>query len=221
MACLVLMLGSLGGRSEAANLEDEVRSTFERYVAAQNAHDEKEVSDLLIDAFENISTGMHLVLAGGSSHSDEYMNRLRQHESPQVRVLPWVAGEDLDELLTNAAIFVLPSDLEGLSLALLDAMAAGVCVLASDIPENQEVVGGIGFTFRHGNRSDLSRVLDLLIRNADLRRESAAKCEQHVRQHYLWPDIASSIEKAYYKVLDRSHPAEAVATAVERRSSVA
>ena len=50
MACLVLMLGSLGGRSEAANLEDEVRSTFERYVAAQNAHDEKEVSDLLIDA---------------------------------------------------------------------------------------------------------------------------------------------------------------------------
>ncbi|HWZ83053.1 MAG TPA: glycosyltransferase family 4 protein [Terriglobales bacterium] len=177
--------------------------------------------DLLIDAFEDLSSDMHLVLAGGSSHSDEYMNRLRQHESEQVRFLPWVAGEDLDELLTNAAVFVLPSDLEGLSLALLDAMAAGVCVLASDIPENQEVVGGIGFTFRHGDRSDLSRVLDLLIRNPDLRRESATKCEQHARQHYLWSDIASSIEKAYYKILDRRHPAEAVATAVERRSSVA
>ena len=49
MACLVLMLGSLGDRSEAATLEDEVRSTFERFVTAQNAHDEKEVSDLLID----------------------------------------------------------------------------------------------------------------------------------------------------------------------------
>jgi hypothetical protein len=49
-ACLLLMLGSLGSRSEAATLEDEVRSTFERFVAAQNAHDEKEVSGLLIDA---------------------------------------------------------------------------------------------------------------------------------------------------------------------------
>jgi len=57
MACLVLMLGSLGGRSEAANLEDEVRSTFERYVAAQNAHDEKEVSDLL--STRPTSSGSH------------------------------------------------------------------------------------------------------------------------------------------------------------------
>ena len=52
----------------------------------------------------------------------------------------------MDELLTNAMLFVLPSDLEGLSLALLDAMGAGVCVLASDIPENREVVDGSGFT---------------------------------------------------------------------------
>ena len=49
-ACLLLMLGSLGTRGEAATLEDEVRSTFERFVTAQNAHDEKEVSGLLIDA---------------------------------------------------------------------------------------------------------------------------------------------------------------------------
>ena len=49
----------------------------------------------------------------------------------------WVSGTVLDELLTNAMIFVLPSDLEGLSLALLDAMGAGLCVLASDVPENQ------------------------------------------------------------------------------------
>jgi glycosyltransferase involved in cell wall biosynthesis len=56
----------------------------------------------------------------------------------------WIGyrGEALDELLTNAMLFVLPSDLEGLSLALLDALGAGVCVLASDIPENRELVDG-------------------------------------------------------------------------------
>ena len=47
-------------------------------------------------------------------------------------------------------LFVLPSDLEGLSLALLDAMGAGLCVLASDIPENREAVEDAGFTFRQG-----------------------------------------------------------------------
>jgi glycosyltransferase involved in cell wall biosynthesis len=60
---------------------------------------------------------------------------LRRHESDRIRFLPWVSGTDLDELLSNVALFVLPSELEGVSLALLDAMAAGVCALTSDIPE--------------------------------------------------------------------------------------
>jgi glycosyltransferase involved in cell wall biosynthesis len=51
------------------------------------------------------------------------------------------------ERLTNAMLFVLPSDLEGLSLALLDAMGAGLCVLTSDVPENREAVEQAGFTF--------------------------------------------------------------------------
>jgi glycosyltransferase involved in cell wall biosynthesis len=170
-----------------------------RFSPEKNCH-------LLIGAFENIPTGMKLVLAGGSSHSDEYVDSLRRHESEQIRLLPWVSGKDLDELLSNAAVFVLPSDLEGLSLALLDAMAAGVCVLTSDIPENQEVVAGAGFTFRSGDQSDLTRVLDLLIRNPELRRQMAAKGEQQVQEKYLWPDISRSIESTYYKVLEGAVP---------------
>jgi glycosyltransferase involved in cell wall biosynthesis len=180
-----------------------------RFSPEKNCH-------LLIDAFEDIPSGMKLVLAGGSSHSDEYVESLRRHQSEQVRLLPWVSGEDLDELLSNAAVFVLPSDLEGLSLALLDAMAAGVCVLTSDIPENQEVVAGIGFTFKRGDRSDLTRVLELLIRNPDLRRQMAAKAAQEIQRQYLWPEIARSIEKTYYKVLEWSHPADVLVPGTER-----
>jgi glycosyltransferase involved in cell wall biosynthesis len=177
--------------------------------------------DLLIDAFENISTGMKLVLAGGSSHSDEYVTALRRHESEQIRMLPWVSGEDLDELLTNAAVFVLPSDLEGLSLALLDAMAAGVCVLTSDIPENQEVVGGVGFTFRRGHQADLARVLGLLIQNPELRQQMAAKGARQIQEQYLWADIARSIEKVYYQVLNKNQPVEAPAANAGRQSTAA
>jgi len=169
-----------------------------RFSPEKNCH-------LLIDAFENLHTGMKLVLAGGSSggssHSDSYAESLRRHESDQIRFLPWVSGSDLEELLSNAALFVLPSELEGLSLALLDAMAAGVCVLTSDIPENNEVVDGAGFTFHRGDQADLERMLDLLIHNPELRHQSATRERARIQGQYLWPEIARLIERAYYNVL--------------------
>ena len=165
-----------------------------RFSPEKNCH-------LLINAFENLHTDMKLVLAGGSSHSDSYVKSLRRHESDLIRFLPWVSGRQLEELLSNAALFVLPSELEGLSLALLDAMAAGVCVLTSDIPENNEVVEGAGFTFHRGDQADLGRMLDLLVHNPELRRQSAVRERERIQREYLWPGIARSIETAYYNVL--------------------
>ncbi len=107
--------------------------------------------DLLIEAYERLDTSVKLVFAGGSSHSDLYVEKLRSRKNANIVFLDWVTGDALTELLTHAMLFVLPSDLEGLSLALLDAMGAGVCVLTSDIPENVEVVDGCGYTFRKGD----------------------------------------------------------------------
>jgi glycosyltransferase involved in cell wall biosynthesis len=168
---------------------------------------------LLIDAFEHIRTAMKLVLAGGSSHSDAYVESLRRHQSEQIRFLSWISGVELEELLSNAALFVLPSDLEGMSLALLDAMAAGVCVLTSDIPENNEVVASAGFTFHRGDQADLERMLDLLVRNPELRRQSANRAQKRIQSEYAWPAIARAIEKSYCEVLgwDPQEIAEPVA----------
>jgi glycosyltransferase involved in cell wall biosynthesis len=183
-----------------------------RFSPEKNCH-------LLIDAFERIHTDMKLVFAGGSSHSDAYVEELRLHESPRIRFLPWVSGADLEELLSHAALFVLPSELEGLSLALLDAMAAGVCVLTSDIPENREVVDGAGFTFRRGEQADLERMLDVLIHNPELRRQAGIRERERVQSQYLWPEIARSIASTYCKVL--GWPAsEDARDAASARSSV-
>ena len=117
------------------------------------------------------------------------------------RISAHFSGSDLEEIVSNAALFVLPSEIEGLSLALLDAMASGVCVLTSDIPENNEVVEGAGFTFHRGDQADLERMLDLLIHNPELRRQSADRERKRIQSQYLWPAIARSIETAYYNVL--------------------
>ena len=158
---------------------------------------------LLVEAFEQLETNAKLVLAGGSSYCDEYSRELRTHASDRIRMLEWVSGEALAELLTNAMIFALPSDLEGLSLALLDAMGAGLCVLTSDVPENREVVDGAGFTFQRGNAADLADRLRFLIANPAVREAAGRSARKRIEDHYQWQKIAEDIESAYFEILGK------------------
>ena len=157
--------------------------------------------DLLINAFEKAETPLKLVLPGGSSHTEKYVARLRKHESDQIRFLDWLSGDALEDVLTNAALFVLPSDLEGLSLALLDAMGAGVCVLASDVPENCEVIEDTGFVFKRGDVPDLQRMLSLLLSDVQLREIAGGSAQQRVRQNYLWEKVAKEIAAVYAELM--------------------
>ena len=156
---------------------------------------------LLVEAFEQIDTDVKLVMAGASSYCDEYSRELRKHSSERIRMLDWVSGDTLDELLTNAMIFVLPSDLEGLSLALLDAMGAGLCVLTSDVPENREVVDGAGFTFQRGSATDLADRLRFLLANPAVREAKGRTAKRRIEEQYQWQKIAQEIEKTYFQMM--------------------
>ena len=152
---------------------------------------------LLIEAHSRIENAPALVVAGGSSYADGYVTNLREHASQRVKFLDWVSGHAFEELLTNAMLFVLPSAIEGLSLSLLDAMGAGVCVLVSDIPENLEVADGTGFSFRNGDSSHLERMLRMLIANPQLRHATVDKARARARERYAWDHITQQIEDIY------------------------
>jgi glycosyltransferase involved in cell wall biosynthesis len=187
-----------------------------RFSPEKNCH-------LLIEAYEKLDTSAKLVLAGGSSYTNAYVDELRKHQSEQVLFLDWVYGAALDELLTNAALFVLPSDLEGLSLALLDAMGAAVCVLTSNIRENREVIEDTGFTFQPGDATDLERMLRLLLSDTYTRTVAGRNAQARVREHYLWPRIAAQIGHSYVELtegagaMDAFPPARAQAGETSRR----
>lgn len=161
-----------------------------RFTPEKNCH-------LLIEAFEQLNTPMKLVLAGGSSHTDAYVAELRKHDSDRVKVLNWLAGDALEEVLTNAALFVLPSDMEGMSLALLDAMGAGLCVLTSDVPENVETIADAGFTFKAGDVRDLTKMLELVLSSATLRKNSGHRAQERIRENYLWETVAQQTSSVY------------------------
>lgn len=165
-----------------------------RFSPEKNCH-------LLVQAFEQIDAPVKLVLAGGARSSDAYAQDLRQHATNRILFLDYVTGEAFDELLTNAMLFVLPSDLEGLSLALLEAMGAGLCVLVSDIRENLELVDGAGFTFRRGDVADLTFMLRLLLHADILRADAGRAARKRIEERYLWPRIAKEIEEVYREML--------------------
>ena len=176
-----------------------------KYVLFLGRFSPEKCCHLLVEAFERLSSEaeaeVKLVMAGAASYCDDYSRQLREHASERIRMLDWVSGETLDELLTNAMIFVLPSDMEGLSLALLDAMGAGLCVLTSDVPENREVVEGAGFMFARGSATDLADRLRFLIANPAIREAAGRSARQRIEEQYQWEKVAADIEGAYFEIL--------------------
>jgi glycosyltransferase involved in cell wall biosynthesis len=173
----------------------------EKYILFLGRFSPEKGCHLLVEAYEKLDTDIKLAMAGASSYCDDYSRRLRTHACERIKMLDWVSGEALDELVTNAMVFVLPSDLEGLSLALLDAMGAGLCVLSSDVAENREAVDEAGFTFRRGDVADLADRLRFLIANPAVREAAGRAAKRRIREHYQWPQIATEIERVYFKTM--------------------
>jgi glycosyltransferase involved in cell wall biosynthesis len=173
----------------------------EKYILFLGRFSPEKGCHVLVEAYEKLAKDVKLVMAGGSSYCDDYSRELRSHASERIKMLDWVSGETLDELLTNAMIFVLPSEMEGLSLALLDAMGAGLCVLSSDVAENREAIAGTGFTFRRGDAGDLAERLRFLIANPALREAAGQAAQRRIREHYQWPAIAAEIERVYFETM--------------------
>ena len=111
----------------------------------------------LVEAFKNVKTDKKLVIAGGSSDTDSFMEELKELAKGDDRILftGFVQGTMLDELYSNAYIYTLPSDLEGMPLSLLEAMSYGNCCLVSDISECAEVVEDKALIFKKSDVEDL------------------------------------------------------------------
>lgn len=111
----------------------------------------------LVEAFKNVKTEKKLVIAGGSSDTDSFMKELKELAKDDKRIIftGFIQGQMLEELYSNAYIYTLPSDLEGMPLSLLEAMSYGNCCLVSDIQECTEVVEDKALIFKKSNVQDL------------------------------------------------------------------
>ena len=152
----------------------------------------------LIKAFRSVETDKKLVIVGDGSYTDMYVDELHDLAASDNRVIMTGAqtGVALQELFSNAFLFVQPSESEGLSIALLEAMSFACPVLVSDIPENLEAAGNAGSSFICNNVDDLSRKLQELVTSDQLAAMGSAG-QERVAKEYNWLHITKATENIY------------------------
>ncbi len=155
----------------------------------------------LIEAFSGLETDKKLVIAGGSSQAMDYMERIHRMAAEDERILmtDFVQGQVLEELYANAYAFVLPSDVEGMALTLLEAMSYGDCCLVSDIRENTEVVEDMALTFKKGDVRDLRRQLVWMLAHPEEVRRMGEASVDYICGKYDWDDVTRRTIAVYEK----------------------
>jgi glycosyltransferase involved in cell wall biosynthesis len=156
----------------------------------------------LISAFRRLATQHKLVIAGDWSQSGAYHRRLLDlaGDDPRILFLGNVRGRLLEELFSNAAVFVQPSELEGLSIGLIEAMSYGMQCVASDIPENREVVGDAALLFRNKDADDLERVLGQSLQYPVAAMEMGTRARSRVQALFSWDRVVDQLEELYQRV---------------------
>lgn len=153
----------------------------------------------LVEAFKKVKTDKKLVIAGGSSDTDSFMEEIKELAKDDDRIIftGFVQGQMLDELYSNAYIYTLPSDLEGMPLSLLEAMSYGNCCLVSDIPECAEVVEDRALIFKKSNVQDLQEKIQVACDDSQKVMELKKQAADFICSKYNWDDVVKETMKLY------------------------
>ena len=159
--------------------------------------------EYLIQAFRRLRTNYHLVIAGDTVHSRSFRDELLRLAAGDPRILftGFVQGEFRQELLSHAYLLVHPSDHEGLPTVVLEALAHGRAVLASDIPENREAVSEFGYFFPRGDVEALAMELARLLERPDELIRTGRAAREYVAREFNWEMIVGRTEAVYAQAL--------------------
>lgn len=157
----------------------------------------------LIEAYKKLDTKKKLVIAGGSSDSEDFFLKVKElaKDNSNIIFTGPVEGRVLDELYSNAFLYVLPSDSEGMPLTLLEAMSYGNCVLVSDIPECLDVIDEHGLSFTTNNVNDLYKKLEYALMHKNVVKELKSKSASFILRKYNWDKVVDQTIALYEELI--------------------
>lgn len=161
--------------------------------------------ELLLHAFQRLNPrGWKLALVGDRSDTNAFATQLLQiaGNNPNIVFTGQLQGHKLAEVVRGAGLFVLPSDVEGLPLALLEAMQEGIPAVVSDIPVHRQMIGvDRGLTFKAGSLDDFQAQLVWAMTHPQQMSMMAHKAKRYVRSHHNWDNITDKYLAVYESLL--------------------
>ena len=157
----------------------------------------------LLDAYDQLRPALPLLVVGGfEGHNQEYSAQLlaRCRATEHVVLLPRLLSQpELFELVAGAKLFVFPSEVEAMSMMLLEVISCGVPVLASDIAENLEVTGaGYPWLFRNADAAHLAEKLAAFLRTGP--GPELAALRKRCARDFNWTAIAARYLALYQRL---------------------
>lgn len=153
----------------------------------------------LVEAYKNVRTDKRLVIAGGSSDTEDFLKKIKESAAEDKRILftGFVQGELLDELYSNAYVYVQPSIVEGMPLTLLEAMSYGNCCLTSDIAECADVIEDRGAVFGVEDKEELRAKLQMLCDEPERVQAYREEAADFICGKYSWDDVVGRTLELY------------------------
>ena len=151
----------------------------------------------LIEAYKELKTDKKLVIAGGASDTDEFVQELKRLNVENVIFTGFILGRTLHELYSNCYVYCLPSELEGMPLSLLEAMSYGNCCVVSNIAECSDVVEDKAVVTKMGNVADLREKLQMLCDDESLVEKYKNEAAEFILKKYGWADVVERTLKLY------------------------
>lgn len=132
---------------------------------------------------------------------DGYVKMLKEMagDDPNIIFTGFVSGKLLEEIYSNAYVYVLPSKLEGMPLSLLEAMSYGNCVIGSDIAEIADVVEDKAILFKKANVEDLKEKLQMVCDDEQIVRKYKSEASEYICGKYNWEDVVERTLRVYQK----------------------
>ena len=155
---------------------------------------------LLIEAVSQMQTSVILDVVGEGELRGNIEALIQKFRLQNVKLHGRQSGKELLEFYRSADVFVLPSLKEGVSLAMLEALAAGLPVMASDAPEMRQILDTCGILIQDPTAANYARALDALLANKDTLRKLSIASVQTARS-YSWESVLGSIEDVYKEAL--------------------
>jgi len=159
----------------------------------------------LIESFKNIEAtnkipnGFKLVIILDGFQKKDYLKELYTSRGTKNNIIftENQTGSTLQQLFSHAYLFVQPSESEGLSISLLEAMGYGIAPLVSNIPENLEAIGKCGFSFHTRSKENLEEKLAYLLNKSDEVKKIGKCAKERVQKEYSWDSIARKTLRIY------------------------